>query len=77
MSGLLAGLAVIALVAGLLARRRIRRASERPELSDELVRRIEREGTVRYDPPEPLDLEEIRDEEDAFWEPTWDEPEEW
>lgn len=77
MSGLLAVLALLALAAGLLARRRIRRARERPELPDELVHRIEREGTVRYDPPEPLDLEEIREEEDAFWEPTWDEPEEW
>lgn len=77
MSALLVGLALLALVAGLAARRRIRRAREEPGLSDDLVRRIEREGRVRYEPPEPLDLEEIREEEDAFWERSWDEPEEW
>lgn len=71
-------LAILALVAGLLVRRRIRAAKDRrPEgLTDDMVRRIEREGRLRREEPEPLDLEEIREEEDAFWEQTWDEPEE-
>lgn len=70
------GLALVVVVVGLHARRRLRRTGRREGLSDEMVRRIEREGSVRFEPPEPLDLEEIREEEDAFWEQTWDEPEE-
>ena len=75
MGALFAALAVLVLVAGLLARRRLRRTRERGGLDDEMVRRIEREGRVDWEPEEPLDLKEIRAEEDAFWEQTWDEPE--
>lgn len=69
-------MALLVVAAGLRALRRSRDAKRDDGLSDEAIRRIEREGTVRYEPPEELDLEEIRREEDAFWERTWDEPEE-
>lgn len=69
--------ALLVLAGGLLVRYRLRRSKRRQQLTDDMVRRIEREGTIRYEPEEPLDLETIRKEEDAFWERTWDEPEEW
>ena len=70
-------LAVLVLVTGILARRRIR-ANRRPtgRITDDMIRQIERRGRVEHEVPESLDLEEIREEEDAFWEQTWDEPEE-
>lgn len=69
------GMALLALAAGLAARRRIRRQTREQRLSEEMIRRIEREGEVRYESREPLDLDAIREEEDGFWEQTWDEPE--
>lgn len=83
--GLFAGLAVLALAAGWVARRRIgRRISPRERgLSDEDVRQIEETGVlVRSDDSfaeddEPLDMEAIREEEDRFWSSeSWDEAEE-
>jgi hypothetical protein len=68
--------ALLAIVAGLLARRRLRRDRGPAPVTDELVRQIEDSGRVRTREAEPLDLGEIRTEEDAFWEQTWDEPEE-
>lgn len=72
-------MALLALAGGILVRRRIGAARRRRTdgLTDEMIRRIEREGRLRREEPEPLDLDEIREEEDAFWEQTWDEPEEW
>ena len=69
--------AIIVLVAGIMARRRIR-ANRRQtgRITDGMIRQIERRGRVEHAVPEPLDLEEIRGEEDAFWEQTWDAPEE-
>ncbi len=70
------GIALLVLLAGLLARRRVERSKREEGLSDEMVRRIEREGSVRFEARSPLDLDEIRREEDEFWAQTWDEPEE-
>lgn len=76
MTGLLfAGLAVLVLVAGVLARRRIPR-SRGPRVTDDIVRRIETVGRVDAEDVDPLDETEIRAEEDEFWAQTWDEPEE-
>lgn len=66
-------LALLVVVAGILARRRVRRARPDRALTDDMVRRIEEEGRLRRE--EELDLEEVREEEDRFWEQTWDEPE--
>ncbi len=59
-------------------RRRIRESIEvpPPRIDEEDIRRIEEEGTLLTDDPEPLDLEQIDREEDEFWRETWDEPEE-
>jgi len=69
--------AVLALAGGLLYRRRLE-AAKRLEggdfLSDELIRQIETSGRIELE--EPLDLKEIRAEEEQFWSETWDEPEE-
>lgn len=70
------GMAMLALAAGLLVRSRLRRRGRKRGLTDEMVRRIEREGELRYDGQRRLDLEAIREEEEAFWEQTWDEPQE-
>lgn len=70
------GLALLVLLAGLLARRRVNRARDDRRLSDEMIRRIERVGRIEFEADEPLDLDEIRREEDEFWSRTWDEPEE-
>lgn len=68
---------VLALVAGLLVRWRIRAFTRRapPEVTDEVVRRIEEVGSLETDEPEPLDPERIREEEERFWSETWDRPE--
>ena len=69
-------LAVMVMVAGFLARRRIR-TLRRPDitLTDDLIRQIEERGRIEHEVPEPLDLGEIREEEERFWDQTWDEPE--
>jgi hypothetical protein len=70
-------LGIIALAAGLVYRSRLARAIGSPErvLSDDLVRQIEENGYIEVD--EPLDIEEIQEEEARFWEEQWDEPDEW
>ena len=46
-----------------------------PALTDDMIRQIEQAGSVELD--EPLDLDQIQEEETRFWnEATWDEPEE-
>ncbi len=59
-------------------RRRIRKSIEvpPPRIDQDDIRRIEEEGSLLTDDPEPLDLEQISREEDEFWRETWDEPEE-
>jgi hypothetical protein len=67
--------ALLAAVAAYLYRARLRAYRHGTALSDEQIRRIEEQGRVELD--EPLDLAEIREEEERFWEETaWDEPEE-
>ncbi len=73
MTWVLLALALLTIAGGLAVRRRLRRRDS--ALDDDMVRRIEEEGRLDWEAPEPLDLEEIREEEDAFWEQTWDEPE--
>ena len=47
-----------------------------PRIDQDDIRRIEEEGMLRRDDPEPLDLKRISREEDEFWKETWDEAEE-
>ena len=61
-------LAALAVVAGVMHRLRLGRLSrgETPLVTDELLRQIEATGYVELD--EPLDLEQIREEEARFLE---------
>ena len=68
-------LAVLVAVAGWRFRHRLRRET-RSGVTDEIVRQIETRGRVDAEDVEPLDLEQVRAEEDEFWAETWDEPEE-
>ena len=62
------------LVAGAwYANRRRLRSMRQGGLSDAAIRRIEASGRVELD--EPLDLDEAREEEERFWNESWDEPE--
>lgn len=74
-----AALSVLVLVAGAAARRRILRRT-RPVadgLSDDDVRQIEEGGLLFREDDEPLDMDEIRAEEDRFWaSESWDRAEE-
>ncbi len=72
LSGALVGYAWISM------RRRIRKSMEvpPPRIDEDDIRRIEQEGTLLTDDPEPLDLKQIRREEDEFWKETWDEADE-
>ena len=47
-----------------------------PRLDEAAIRRIEEEGALLTEDPEPLDLKQISQEEDDFWEETWDEADE-
>jgi hypothetical protein len=69
--------AALLLGAGFLVRWRIRESTRRrvPEVTEETLRRIEEEGVLRNDDPGPLDEEAVREEEDRFWEESWDRPE--
>lgn len=74
-----AALSVLVLVAGAAARRRILRRT-RPTangLSDDDVRQIEEGGLLFREDDEPLDMDEIREEEERFWaSESWDRAEE-
>lgn len=71
--GLIA-LAIIAVVAGIAVRRGEKR---RDGLSDADIRKIETTGRIDQEDVDPLDVDGIREEEDEFWNQTWDEPEDW
>lgn len=77
MSYMFLGLAAMVVVAGFVVRWRIRERTRSGDLevTDEVVRQIERKGSVSTDEREPLDRDRIREEEDRFWSETWDEPE--
>lgn len=64
--------ALLVAAAGLGVRRRLRRLKG-GGLSDGAIRQIEASGRVEVD--EPLDLEEAAEEEERFWDESWDEPE--
>jgi len=56
-------------------RRRLR--PRRPVVDDAAVRAILERGTLVTDEDEPLDYDEIDEEERRFWSESWDEPDEW
>ncbi len=56
-------------------RRRLHRA--RPLIDDAAVRAIVERGVLTTDEDEPLDYDEIDEEERRFWSESWDEPDEW
>lgn len=71
-------LAGLALIGGLLYRIRLTRTigEVQPLLTDDLVRQIEEDGRVEFD--EPLDLDQIQEEEARFWEDSpWEDSDEW
>ena len=77
---LFVGLAVLALAAGWIARRRIGRRirPRRPGLSDEDAGVLVQTGDSPVGGDEPLDMKAIREEEDRFWSSeSWDEAEEY
>lgn len=62
----------------LRARIRERLGPARPQVDDDAVRRIIEEGVLSHEEDEPLDFDEIAEEERRFLSETnWDEPEEW
>lgn len=72
------GLGILAAVAWYSVRSRLRRSlrSQSVEVNDEAIVQILEDGVLATDEDDPLDLEHIRQEEENFWERTWDEPEE-
>ncbi len=68
---------VIAAAIALRVRLRRRLGISDPRVDDDAVRSILETGVLRDDTPEPLDLDEIEEEERRFWSEPWDEPEEW
>jgi hypothetical protein len=69
--------AVVAIVAGLLTRRRISAyyEEESTRLTDDHIRQLEQHGYVALE--DPLDVREAQQEEDEFWEQSsWEEPDE-
>jgi hypothetical protein len=72
-AGVIMGFLVV--LAALRVRRTLSQLRGRDTLSDDMVRRIETEGQLEV--AEPLDRREIAEEEERFWEETWDEPEEY
>jgi hypothetical protein len=59
-------------------RRKLRRSIEvrPPRIDQDDICRIEEDGVLLKDDPEPLDLKQISRKEDEFWKETWDEAEE-
>ena len=72
------GLGILAAVAWYSVRSRLRRSlrSQSVEVDDEAIAQILEDGVLATDEDDPLDLEHIRQEEENFWEKTWDEAEE-
>ncbi len=72
------GLGILAAVAWFSVRSRLRRSlrSQSVEVDDTAIAQILVNGVFATDEDDPLDLEHIRQEEENFWEKTWDEAEE-
>ena len=51
-------------------------SSDVPVLDENAIQTILEIGEISTDEDEPLDLEEIDEEEERFWRESWDEPEE-
>lgn len=68
-------LALLAAAGGALYLLRLRDAAAGDRLTDDMIEQIERRGSVDVD--EPLDLDDIADEEARFWdEERWDDADE-
>ncbi|MDX1646878.1 MAG: hypothetical protein R3304_07025 [Longimicrobiales bacterium] len=68
-------LVILLLAAGMALRSRRKEAlGRRLLLDDAAIDRIIEEGELFVEEDEPLDLEEIDDEEERFWSERWDEP---
>jgi hypothetical protein len=65
-------LGALVVTAGWLGYRR-RMAEIVPRLTDDDIRAIEQGGRIGRE--EPLDLDEAAEEEERFWDESWDEPE--
>ena len=70
-------LTVLTVVAVVVRFLRSQSQASRDSVTDDMVRQIERQGTLRVEDHEPIDMNDVRAEEDAFWSETWDEPEEY
>jgi hypothetical protein len=57
--------------------RRRRLLQRRPLVDDDAIRAILDTGELHVEDDEPLDLEEIDQEEERFWSESWDEPDDW
>lgn len=71
----LSGAALGALIVWAFLRRRraLRETVHGPGVDDDAVARIIREGTLRVEDAEPLDLDEIARAEEEFWDSeSWD-----
>lgn len=66
------GMGLLVIVAGVLSRRGER---GRKALSDDLIRQIETTGRIDREDVDPIDVDDIRAQEDEFWAQDWDEPE--
>jgi hypothetical protein len=70
-----AGFALLVVAAGVTVHARRRDAWRAvPLVDDALVEQIIERGSVYVEDDEPLDLEQIDDEEERFWSESWDEP---
>lgn len=71
-----AGLAALVVAAGfsLHVRRKDVFAASAPVIDDSAIERILQTGELIVEESEPLDQEEIDDEEERFWSESWDEP---
>ncbi|MGI9626557.1 MAG: hypothetical protein ACR2QM_06965 [Longimicrobiales bacterium] len=68
------GLAVLTVCAGAVIRWRVLKRTGQlgARLSDADIRGIEEQGTLAMD-DDPLDLDEVREAEERFWQETWEE----
>jgi len=67
---------VMAAALRMYVRRKELFTSNVPVLDDNAIETILEIGELSTDEDEPLDLEEIDEEEERFWRESWDQPEE-